>query len=320
MLIHKALFFFNDVIKGCSLERRIQLDAFLTAFINYLLVEKGLSQNTLTSYKRDLKDFFLFLQSRSISDPASVTRHHITAYLIALRQQKKAASTCARHMAAIKSFFHFLTSERMISVDPTGSLETPKTAKTIPHVLSQTETDRLLEEPSAETDAGKRDKAMLELMYATGLRVSELINLNISNLNLEMGYLRCFGKGAKERIVPIGSLAEDALEAYIKGPRSRLIRKKGGDALFINLHGTRLTRQGFWKILKAYAGRSGINQVITPHTLRHSVATHLLENGADLRTVQELLGHADITTTEIYTHLTKNHLKEVYDHCHPRAK
>lgn len=296
------------------------LENLLTIFLDYLSVEKGLAHNTLVSYELDLRDFFRFLQTRSVAAAGEVTRHHITAYLIQLQQSGKASSTTARHMAAIKALFHFLTRERIITSDPTGCLETPKLARIIPHVLSQDQTTQLMEEPETITPAGKRDKAMLELLYATGLRVSELVNLNLADLNMDVGYLHCVGKGSKERIVPLGSLASQALDVYLHLGRPALIKKTGGEALFVNQRGSRLTRQGFWKLLKAHARAAGIGTEITPHTLRHSVATHLLENGADLRTVQELLGHADITTTQIYTHLTNHHLKEVYNNCHPRAK
>jgi len=296
------------------------MQQLLTLFLDYLCVEKGLAHNTLVSYEMDLRDFFRFLQLKQIRAAGEVSRHHITAYLLQLSQAGRTNATGARRMAALKAFFHFLAREKMIDKDPTLNLETPRLARPIPHVLSQEETARLMEEPATVTPAGKRDKAMLELLYATGLRVSELINLNLGDLNLDVGYLRCLGKGSKERIVPLGSLAAKALDRYLDQGRPALVKNKGGEALFVNQQGGRLTRQGFWKLLKAHALAAGISGEITPHTLRHSVATHLLENGADLRTVQELLGHADITTTQIYTHLTNHHLKEVYENCHPRAK
>lgn len=289
-------------------------------FLYYLAVEKGLAANTVTSYEFDLKSFTAFLADKSVPDIKEVSRHHIIAYLLSLKNQGKSPATLARHMACIKSYFHFLLREKIIDQDPTCHLETPKLAQLFPRVLSMEETKHLLDQPATGTTLGLRDRAMLELIYATGLRVSELMNLNIHDLNLEMGFLRCVGKGAKERIVPIGSYGVDALDAYLKRGRGKLVKKSQEEALFVNQHGRRLTRQGFWKILKGYAEQAKINITITPHTLRHSIATHMLENGADLRTVQEILGHADITTTQIYTHLTKTHLKQVYDHCHPRAK
>ncbi|MGI6066553.1 MAG: site-specific tyrosine recombinase XerD [Bacillota bacterium] len=293
---------------------------FLENFLNYLSVEKGLAVNTCSSYELDIKSFFSFLKTKSISNINSVTRHHIIGYLLKLKKEGKSTATSARHMAAIKSFFHFLLAEKVITEDPTVNLETPKLAKVIPRVLSQKETELLLKQPNVLSDVGRRDKAMLELLYGTGMRVSELINLNLQDINLDLGYLRCFGKGSKERIVPIGSFAEQAINEYLVLSRAKLVKKNKESALFVNWRGKRLTRQGFWKILKEYACRAGIETILTPHTLRHSVATHMLENGADLRTVQELLGHADITTTQIYTHLTKGRLKNVYDNCHPRAK
>lgn len=293
---------------------------YIDGFLHFLAIEKGLSDNTLHSYQLDLKSFCHFLKKRSVDQVTDINRHHITAYLLSLRQEDKAAATLARHMAAIKSFFHFLLQEKVVDQDPTCNLETPRLPKNIPRVLSREQVDLLLEQPKIGDTAGLRDKAMLELIYATGLRVSELINLNIQDINLELGYLRCIGKGSKERIVPVGSLAQDALQEYLDRSRVKLLKKNKDDALFLNQRGKRITRQGFWKILKQYANQAGIDTVITPHTLRHSVATHMLENGADLRTVQELLGHGDITTTQIYTHLTNRHLKEIYDSCHPRAK
>jgi len=296
------------------------MDFFSENFLHYLIVEKGLSENTLENYRLDLNAFFQYLKTKSVSDIKEVSRHQITGFLITLKQGKKAPATIARHIASLKSFFHFLVKENVIEEDPTRNIETPKLPKTIPRVMSEEETNSLLAKPNPSTPAGSRDKAMLELMYATGLRVSELLDLNLNDVYLEMGYLRCMGKGSKERIVPIGSYALNALEGYLSDFRGKLRKNSGEKALFLNLRGQRLTRQGFWKILKQYAVLAGIKANITPHTLRHSVATHMLENGADLRTVQEMLGHADITTTQIYTHLTKSHLKEVYHSCHPRAK
>ncbi|MEL7567818.1 MAG: site-specific tyrosine recombinase XerD [Dehalobacterium sp.] len=289
-------------------------------FLYYLVVERGLADNTVTSYQFDLNSFTAFLKHKSVTEINEVTRHHIIAYLLDLKNQDKSPATLARHMACIKSFFHFLLRENVIDQDPTSHLEAPKLAQLLPRILSMEETKRLLDQPKTGDILGLRDKAMLELIYATGLRVSELIDLNVQDINLDMGFLRCLGKGSKERIVPIGSFAVNALREYLSMSRVKLVKRSKEEALFVNQHGRRLTRQGFWKILKRYGTEAKISISITPHTLRHSIATHMLENGADLRTVQEILGHADITTTQIYTHLTKTHLKEVYDHCHPRAK
>ncbi|WP_366922421.1 site-specific tyrosine recombinase XerD [Metallumcola ferriviriculae] len=288
-------------------------------FLHYLAVERGLAENTLSSYHRDLHQFLEWLKERDIKSVEAVHRNHIMAYLLKLQQKGRAPATVSRHLAALKSFYHFLTRESAVEKDPTINLDSPKLAKKLPHVLSPDEVVALLDQPDTGKKAGLRDKAMLELLYATGLRVSELMALDVPHLNLELGFVRCFGKGAKERIVPMGSVAARCLNEYLEKGRNKLIKHFDEPALFVNQHGRRLTRQGFWKLLKKYAVDAGINKDIAPHTLRHSFATHLLENGADLRAVQEMLGHADITTTQIYTHLTKSRIKEVYDETHPRA-
>jgi integrase/recombinase XerD len=247
------------------------------------------------------------------------SRNTILAYLTNLQSKGRAVSTISRNLAAIKSFYQYLVRERYLDKDPAANLESPKLEKKLPKILSIAEVEELLKQPNGSMPAGMRDKAMLELLYATGIRVSELISLNISDVNLDMGYIKCYGKGAKERIVPLGSIAVKCVQEYIHKGRTKLVRTYEEPALFVNHHGNRLTRQGFWKIIKKYAQEANIKEDITPHTLRHSFAAHLLENGADLRSVQEMLGHADISTTQIYTHVTKNHLKEVYDKAHPRA-
>jgi len=246
-------------------------------------------------------------------------RNTILGYLNNLQTKGRAVSTISRNLAAIKSFYQYLVRERYLEKDPAAHLESPKLEKKLPKILTIGEVEELLRQPNTFLPTGHRDKAMLELLYATGIRVSELISLNISDINLDMGYIKCYGKGAKERIVPLGSIAAKCVQEYITKGRPKLVRTYEEPALFVNHHGNRLTRQGFWKIIKKYAQEASINKEITPHTLRHSFATHLLENGADLRSVQEMLGHADISTTQIYTHVTKNRLKEVYDKAHPRA-
>ncbi|PKM80114.1 MAG: site-specific tyrosine recombinase XerD [Firmicutes bacterium HGW-Firmicutes-14] len=295
------------------------MKSLVKEFINYLAVERGLADNTLDSYNRDLKQFLGFLEKEKVEDVQKATRNIIMSYLLFLQKRGRATATVSRHLAALKSFYHFLLRERYIEKDPTLNLESPKLEKKLPRVLTINEVEMLLNQPKGSDPAGLRDKAMLELLYATGIRVSELISLDVSHINLEMGYIRCFGKGAKERIVPVGSYARKCVSEYLQRGRVKLIKNKSEQALFVNQHGKRLTRQGFWKIIKKYAIKAGISKEITPHTLRHSFATHLLENGADLRSVQEMLGHADITTTQIYTHLTKGRLKEVYAKSHPRA-
>lgn len=295
------------------------MESFVSEFINYLAVERGLAQNTLESYGRDLRQFQAYLQESKIDFMKDLNRSTILTYLNSLQTNGKATSTISRNLAAIKSFYQYLVRERYLEKDPAAHLESPKLEKKLPKVLSVHEVEELLKQPNALLPAGLRDKAMLELLYATGIRVSELISLNISDVNLDMGYIKCYGKGSKERIVPLGSIAAKCVQDYLSKGRPKLVRTYEEAALFINHHGNRLTRQGFWKIIKKYAQEANIIKDITPHTLRHSFATHLLENGADLRSVQEMLGHADISTTQIYTHVTRNHLKEVYDKTHPRA-
>lgn len=288
-------------------------------FINYLTVERGLAANTLESYGRDLRQFIQYLTEQDAATLPQATRPAIVSYLASLQKKGRATSTICRNLAAIKSFFRFLVQERIVASDPTADLESPKMEKRLPKVLSVQEVDELLSCPDLKTASGLRDKAMLELLYATGIRVSELIALDLSDINLEIGYIRCFGKGSKERIVPLGSVAIRHVGEYLRSGRLKLVRDREETSLFVNHHGRRLTRQGFWKIIKKYARAANIAKDIMPHTLRHSFATHLLENGADLRSVQEMLGHADISTTQIYTHVTRNRLKEVYSKTHPRA-
>ncbi|BAD40806.1 site-specific tyrosine recombinase XerD [Symbiobacterium thermophilum] len=287
-------------------------------FINYLSVERGLATNTLESYGRDLRQYYQYLGEDQV-DLDAVSRSTIINYLMYLQKQGKATATIARRLAALKAFYQFLVREKRIKTDPTANLESPKLEKRLPRVLTVSEVERLLAQPDPSLPAGLRDRAMLELLYATGIRVSELVSLNIEDVNLETGYIRCTGKGSKERIVPLGSLAIKWVKEYLQQGRPKLVKDREEAALFVNHHGHRLTRQGFWKIVKKYAEDARIDKEITPHTLRHSFATHLLENGADLRSVQEMLGHADISTTQIYTHVTKGRLKEVYARTHPRA-
>ena len=295
------------------------MEGFVSEFINYLAVERGLAQNTLESYGRDLRQFQSYLQTSQMDILKDSSRSTILTYLNSLHNKGRAVSTISRNLAAIKSFYQYLVREKYLEKDPAANLESPKLEKKLPKILTVQEVEELLKQPDTILPAGLRDKAMLELLYATGIRVSELISLNISDINLDMGYIKCFGKGSKERIVPLGSIAARCVQDYVGRGRNKLVRTYEESALFVNHHGNRLTRQGFWKIIKKYAHEARIVKEITPHTLRHSFATHLLENGADLRSVQEMLGHADISTTQIYTHVTKNRLKEVYDKAHPRA-
>lgn len=290
-------------------------------FMHYLIGEKGLAQNTILAYERDLKSYLHYLVNvetiRSLND---VQRIHIVQFLGFLKEQGKSSKTIARHIASIRAFHQFLLREKTTDQDPSNLIDPPKLERTVPKVLSVKEVELLLDAPELDDHFGKRDKAMLELLYATGIRVSELIALDIDHVHLTMGFVRCTGTGNKERIIPIGRTATMAIMQYIEEARPFFAAKKHpDDALFLNHHGKRLTRQGFWKILKRLAKEAGIDKEMTPHTLRHSFATHLLENGADLKAVQEMLGHADISTTQIYMNVTKTRLKDVYSKFHPRA-
>ncbi|KAB2493707.1 site-specific tyrosine recombinase XerD [Priestia endophytica] len=290
-------------------------------FIHYLVVERGLAPNTIESYKRDLVKYAEYLKKvETVSSFEEVTREHIIAFMRYMMENGKSSKTIARHIASIRSFHQFLLREHIMDKDPSVHIETPQVERTLPKVLSPDEVEALLTAPDESTPFGRREKAMLELLYATGIRVTELMNLNVEDVHMTMGFVRCIGKGDKERIVPMGKMASEALQKYIEESRPKLLkRNQKEEALFLNHHGRRLTRQGFWKILKKLALSAQIEKELTPHTLRHSFATHLLENGADLRAVQEMLGHADISTTQIYTHVTKKRLKDVYNEFHPRA-
>lgn len=293
----------------------------LDDFIHFLVVEKGLSKNTIVSYKRDLNSYITYLKNvEKLAGLNEVQRPQIVHFLKFLKDTGKSSKTLARHIASIRAFHHFLLREKAVDHDPTVHIESPQHERSLPKVLSMEEVETLLDSPKLTDQFGYRDKAMLEMMYATGIRVSELIGLKLSDVHLTMGFIRCMGKGSKERIIPIGKTASDAIQEYLEKGRPKLVSKKHRDeSLFLNHHGKGLSRQGFWKILKRLASDAGIEKELTPHTMRHSFATHLLENGADLRAVQEMLGHADISTTQIYTHVTKTRLKDVYTKFHPRA-
>ncbi|WP_077326804.1 site-specific tyrosine recombinase XerD [Virgibacillus siamensis] len=289
-------------------------------FIHYIQVERGLSDNTLKSYRRDLGQYMSFVDQKiHKKNWADVERQDIVRFLYDLKDHGKSSATIARIISSIRSFHQFLMREQMVNQDPSIHIETPKRERKLPDILSAQDVETLLT-LQADSPLRIRNKAMLEVMYATGLRVSELISLKVSDLHLTMGFVRCYGKGSKERIVPLGDVAKEAVEKYLQDARGQLTRRKQDrNALFVNQHGRPLSRQGFWKILKAAARESGIKKEITPHTLRHSFATHLLENGADLRSVQEMLGHSDISTTQIYTHVNRTRLKDIYQSYHPRA-
>lgn len=304
------------------------MDEGIAGFISSLSVEKGFSPNTLDAYKNDLSQFVAFLCKKAAKEDKhqltweNVDRSSVLDYMVSLRERSYAPATMARKVAAIKSFFNFLVSEGTLKKNPTEGITGPKVGKALPKAISVEDVEKLLAEADKlSTPEAKRDKAMLELLYATGMRVSEMVGLNLRDVNLRAGFVRCFGKGSKERIIPIHSKAIKAVKSYTDEARPRLLGATGETALFLNRRGQRLTRQGFWLILKGYAERSGIEADITPHVLRHSIATHLLHSGKmNLRELQELLGHANISTTQIYTHLTTEHLRKVYESSHPRAK
>lgn len=293
-----------------------EMDSLLDRFISYLRIERGLAHNTVAAYSRDLMKFSQFLVARDTS-PLKVDRDQIEQYAKTLGQRMSARSV-ARNISAIKTFFRFLVSGGNIESSPARLLESPRRLQRLPGILSQEEVEHLLSQPDAVSARGQRDRAMLEIIYATGLRVSELVNMKISNINLEAGYVRTFGKGSKERAVPVGGRALDATRIYLSYGRPQLTKGRTSSFLFLNPSGRGMSRQGFWKIIKKYGMKAGIKKGITPHSLRHSFATHLLEAGADLRSVQIMLGHEDISTTQIYTHVTRERLKKIHETCHPR--
>ncbi|GLC87218.1 site-specific tyrosine recombinase XerD [Lysinibacillus piscis] len=290
-------------------------------YIHFLQVERQLADNTLTSYRRDLENYTYFLQDvEGMTDFQGVERMTILRHLEQLRIQGKTSRTVARHISSIRSFHQFLLREKRTTSDPTVHLEMPAIEQKLPNTLAIAEIDALLATPNRSKPQGIRDIAMLELLYGSGMRISECIALDLADIHLTMGFVRVFGKGGKERIIPLGRSALQALSSYLEGARGQLQGKyPKTDAFFINQRGKRLTRQGCWKLIKEHALKAGIQHELTPHTLRHTFATHLVENGADLRAVQEMLGHADISTTQIYTHISKTRLSEVYKQFHPRA-
>ena len=298
----------------------------IQSFLNHLSIEKGFSPNTTYAYRNDLSQLADFVEELAMVqgyDPqwSAIDRNLLISYILDLKERNYASATVARKVAAVKSFFDFLVAEGALRSDPTENLSSPKVGKSLPKPLSAAEVEALLEEPAKlSSPEANRDKAMLELLYGGGMRVSELVSMNTSDLNLGAGFVRCFGKGSKERIIPIHRGVVEALEEYLTEARPSLLHNKEEEALFLNRRGERLTRQGFWLILKDYAKAAGIKSKVTPHTLRHSFATHMLSGGADLRAVQELLGHANISSTQVYTHLTSEHVRQAYEKAHPRAR
>lgn len=293
----------------------------LAEYIIYLKIERGLSANTVTSYKRDIEKYLTFLMEKKITQLDEVSRFEILDFLQILRQSGAADNSIIRMVSSLRKFHQYLKRESIVSDDPMQLIDTPKKASTLPKAISPQAVEQLLEAPDTTTPLGVRDRTILELMYATGLRISELVNLKLSDMHLTMGFIQTMGKGEKERIIPLGEIASQWLDHYLDSARVYLQDQSAetSEYVFLNSRGKGLSRQGVWKKVKQLALEAGIDQNVTPHTLRHSFATHLLENGADLRMVQELLGHADISTTQIYTHITKTRLKQVYSDYHPRA-
>ncbi len=295
------------------------MDQHLDHFLNYLLVEKGLTVNTLDAYGRDLARYVAFLETAGVDEPERVSQVVILRFLAGLKEAGLAARSRARVLVSLRMFHKFLLAEGLASANPTALIEAPRSLRSLPHALSHAEVERLLAAPSGNAPLSLRDRAMFEALYATGLRVSELVGLRVGDLQLDVGYLTAFGKRSKQRIVPLSDAAIDEIRIYLAHGRPRLEKEKGGGFIFLNRSGGGLTRQGFWKIIKRRAAEAGILKNITPHTLRHSFATHLLENGADLRSVQTMLGHADISTTQIYTHVTRERLRKIHEQFHPRG-
>ncbi|HXL23062.1 MAG TPA: site-specific tyrosine recombinase XerD [Candidatus Dormibacteraeota bacterium] len=298
----------------------MEVSATILGFLNHIRVEKGLSPNTLTAYRRDLMKFEVFAKKRKLT-LESVTRDHLVDFLATLYRQKLESRSVARNLVTLRNFFRYAQVEELVTCDPSANLESPKVRRKLPGYLKLADVERLMTQPDQKTPLGLRDRAMLEVLYSTGLRVSELTGLRVADVDMKVGSVRCIGKGDKERIVPVGRKAVGMVEKYLREARPQLVVKKTGaiTALFLNRRGKALTRVGVWKILSDYGREAGLRAPLTPHVLRHSFATHLLERGADLRSVQLMLGHSDISTTQIYTHLVEERLKQIYKAHHPRA-
>ena len=298
----------------------------INSFLNYLTVEKGFSENTTFAYRNDLQQLASFAEEEATKQGlmpswANFSRQGMLSYMLNLKERNYASTTIARKVAATRSFFDFLKAEGIIKTDPTENMSSPSVGRSLPKPISISQVRQLLDQPAKlSTMEAKRDKTMLELLYASGMRISELVSLNLGDVDTEGGYVRCFGKGHKERLVPIYEQAARMVKEYVEETRPKLVHYKDEVALFLNPRGERLTRQGFWQKLKDYAKSANLGKQISPHTLRHSFATHMLSGGADLRVVQELLGHANISTTQVYTHLTSEHVRRTYERSHPRAK
>ena len=296
------------------------MELFLKEYLSHLKLEKNLSENTLSSYKNDISTFISFLSDYKISDPSDISTENLTAFFKTLKNIGLTSTSAARYFSSLKGFFLYLLKNNYIIKNPLEKISAPKLSKKLPEVLNINEVDKILAQPNVSDTLGLRDKAILELLYACGTRVSELTNLKLSDLFLNEEVIRVFGKGSKERLIPIGSSAIEWVGKYIKESRSVLLRiSKSGNYVFLNSRGSKLSRMGIWKIIDRYVKEAGIQKEIHPHTFRHSFATHLLEGGADLRAVQEMLGHADISTTQIYTHIDRDYIKQVHKQFHPRG-
>ncbi len=295
------------------------MDELIDAFLNYLSVERGLSRNTIISYSQDLRGYVGYVKSRSINSLSATTKNEIVGFMMARKDRGIAANSVARSLAAIRMFYRFLVRERILNIDPSSLVDSPKLWKKIPETLSVNEVEALLAQPNVrDQKQGIRDRAILETLYATGMRVSEAVNLKLDNVNMEVGFLRCVGKGDKERIIPLGKKAIISIKRYLGSSRQVLLKNKESEVLFVSRLGRKISRQSLWKLIKRYAKMARIKKPIKPHILRHSFATHLLERGADLRSVQEMLGHASISTTQLYTHINKERLKSIHRMYHPR--
>jgi integrase/recombinase XerD len=289
----------------------------LKRYLDYLISEKGLSQNTVKSYQYDISKVCQNLnkQKKELRD---LSKEDLLGMMRAMKERGYSSRSIARWLVAVRNFFKYLVLEKWMDLDPTQNIEAPRTWKRLPKILSFEEVEKLLEAPNRQTALGLRDRAMIEVLYATGLRVSELVSVETKDLKRDAGFLTCFGKGSKERIIPISGIAEKMVKEYLEKSRDTLLKGKTSRHLFLNARGGKMSRQGFWKIIKRYALKASITETITPHMIRHSFATHLLEHGADLRSVQMMLGHADISTTQIYTHINRERLKKIYNKYHPR--
>ena len=294
------------------------MNTYVKEYTSFMTDIRHKSLNTVESYKRDVTQYISYLDGTGVTDISSTTKTTVLSYLLYLQKEGRASSTVSRTLASLRSYYLFMMQNGVVKSNPTSNLEAPHVEKKIPKILSGEEVELLLEQPKNCDNKGIRDKAMLELLYATGIRVSELINLDVSDVNVPMSFVRCKG-GKKERIIPIGHQAKDALENYINNVRKYMVKDENETALFVNCSGARLSRQGFWKLIKYYQHIAGIETDITPHTLRHSFAAHLLENGADLHSIQEMMGHADISSTQIYSRMMNSKIKDVYAKAHPRA-